>query len=219
VREARFRSVYNAVVIGVARNGERVRGNICDIRLRPGDTLLLEAEAGFDLRHRDSRDFLLVRSLEDSTPRRHARAPIALAILVAMVAAASIGVVSMLVAAMVAAGLMVLSRCCTISEGRRQVDWSLLVVIGAALGIGRALETSGAAGAIASWTMSLAGGHPWLVLIAVYAVTMVLTEVITNNAAVALMFPFAIATSETLGVNPMPFIMCVTMAGSPSGAG
>ncbi|MEC9373935.1 MAG: SLC13 family permease, partial [Planctomycetota bacterium] len=216
IREGRFRTTYGAAVIGVARNGERLRGKIGDIELQPGDTLLTEADPSFGERLRDSRDFFLVSALEDSTPRRHERAPIALAILAGVVITATIGVLDMLQAALVGAGLMVLTRCCTVSEGRRSVDWSVLVVIAAALGLGAALEVSGAARLLADGLMSVAGGHPWLALIAVYIATSILTEIITNNAAVALTFPVALSASDALGVDFMPFVVSIMMAGSAS---
>ena len=216
IREGRFRNAYQGVVLAVARNGERMVGKLGDIHIRPGDTLLVEADADFATRNRNARDFLLVSPLEDSTPRRHRRAPLAIAILFFMVTIVTAGWASLLVAAMVAAGLMIVTRCCTISEARRSVDWSVLVVIGAALGIGHAMEGAGAANSIADAAFSLAGPHPWLVLIAVYAVTSILTAVITNNAAVALLFPIALSIAQRLGVDFMPFIIALMMAGSAS---
>ena len=216
IRQSRFRNRYNGAVIAVARNGERLRGKLGDIQLRGGDLVLVESDPGFVDRVGASRDFLLVRPLEDSAPRRHSRAPIALAILVAMVALATFEVYPMIVAALLAAGAMVLTRCCTVSEARRSIDWSVLIVIAAALGIGRAMDQTGAARLLADGVLSVVGSNPWLVLLAVYAVTSLLTEVITNNAAVALIFPIAQATASTLGVDFMPFVIAIMMAGSAS---
>jgi len=214
IRQSRFRNRYNAAVIAVARNGQRIRGRIGDIRLEPGDLLLIEAELGFADRVRGSRDFMLVRGLEDSKPRRFTHAPIALVILIAMVALATFEVYPMLVAAMLAAAAMIITRCCTLSDARRSVDWSVLVVIGAALGLGKAIDQTGAAKLLADSVLGVLGQNPWLALLAVYALTSFMTEIITNNAAVAIMFGFAIATAESLGVNLMPFVICVMMAGS-----
>lgn len=216
IKEGRFRTLYEAAVLAVARNGERVRGRIGDIALRPGDVLLLEAGASFERRQRDSRDFLLIRALEDSSPRRHDRAPVALAILVAMIVAAALGWLSMLNAALLAAGLLIATRCCTSSDAQRSIDWSVLIVIGAGLGLGVAMDRSGAAKLIAERLLSVAGDHPWLALAAIYVVTSMLTEVITNNAAVALVFPIALATSKQLGVSFEPFVYAIMMAGSAS---
>lgn len=216
IREGRFRNRYNAVVIAVARSGKRVAGRIGDIELKPGDVLLLEADFGFGDRYRNSRDFLLVSGLRDSAPRRHNRAPIALILMALMIAAATAEVMSMVAAALVAAGLMVLTRCCSLSQARRSIDWTVLIVIGAALGLGVALEKTGAAHTIASGMLSFAGGKPWIALAMIYLTTMLLTELITNNAAAALMFPFALATADQLGVNFMPFVICIMMAASAS---
>jgi di/tricarboxylate transporter len=216
IREGRFRNRYDGAVVAAARHGERIRGKIGDIEVQVGDVLLVEASPDWGERQRSSGDFLLVRALERSAPRRRGQAPIAVAALVGMVLLATFNIYSLLVAAMLAAGVMILTRCCRISEARRSIDWSVLIVIGAALGIGKALEQSGAAEAIATGVLALAGENPWLVLLAVYVVTSVLTEVITNNAAVALVFSFAMATAEQLGVNQMPFVIAIMMAGSAS---
>ena len=216
IRDGRFRNRYNAVVLAVARGGERIRRKIGDIELRPGDTLLIEANPGFAQQHRDSRDFLLVSAIENSTPRRHERAPLALLILAGMVVLAASGVVSMLVAAVLAAALMVLTRCCGLNEARNSVDWGVLIVIGAALGLGAAIEGSGAAQLLAGAVLGAAGSDPYRTLIAVYLVTWLLTEILTNNAAVALMFPIAISAAQQLDANLMPFIMMLMIAGSAS---
>jgi di/tricarboxylate transporter len=214
IRDGRFRSVYNAVVIAVARNGERVREKIGDIEIRPGDTLLLEASPGFADTHRNSRDFYLVSRLEDSTPPKHERAWISLVILAGMVVAAGTGVLSMLNAALIAGGLMLATRCINGPTARRSVDWQVLLVIGAALGIGRAMEFTGAAAYIADHFITLAGTNPLLALAIVYGLTMAFTEVMSNNASAALMFPIAMATAETLHVSPMPFLMAIMIAAS-----
>jgi di/tricarboxylate transporter len=216
IREGRFRNAYNAVVIAVARDGERIRRKIGDIALRPGDTLLLEAHPAFVEQQRNARDFLLVSPLEGSNPPRHERAPIALAILAGMVLLVTLEVTSLLKAAFLAAGLMLLTRCCSSREARRGVDWQVLIVIAASFALGTALETTGAAKAIASGVISLAAGHPWAALAVVYGVTMLFTELITNNAAAVLIFPIALATSRELGVSFQPFAVAIMMAASAS---
>lgn len=216
IREGRFRNRYQGAVLAVARNGERVMGRIGDIELKPGDTLLIEADEGFADRFRNTRDFLLISPLNDSAPRRHVRAPIAIGILLSMVAVVTVGWLDMLVAAMVASGLMIITGCCRISEARRSVDWPVLVVIGAALGIGRAMEATGAAHSLVTGALSIVGSNPWVALLIVYGVTSLLTEVITNNGAVALVFPVTYGIAQQLNVDLMPFVMALMMAGSAS---
>ena len=216
IRQAKFRNRYNGAVIAVARNGERIARKIGDIRLQGGDLLLVESDPGFSDRSENSRDFLLVRSLDDSTPRRHSRAPLAVCILVTMVLLATLQVYDMLLAGLLAAGAMILTRCCTLTEARRSIDWSVLIVIGAALGIGKAMDVTGTARFLADGVLGTVGTNPWIVLLAVYVVTSLLTEIISNNAAVALMFAIAHATAASLGVSFMPFVIAIMMAGSAS---
>lgn len=216
IREGRFRNRYGAAIIAVARNGERIRKKIGDIILRPGDTLLIEGGSDFGERLKNSRDFSLIGALEDSTPRRHAMAPVALGILAAMVGLATFTQVGMLRAAILAALAMVATRCCTWSEARRSIDWSTLIVIGCALSLGKALDVSGGADTLATFVMSVVGDNPWLCLLGVYVLTSILTETITNNAAVALAFPIAQVAAQAMDANMMPFVIAIMMAGSAS---
>ncbi|ASC71192.1 putative transporter [Halomicronema hongdechloris C2206] len=216
IREGQFRSRYNAVVLAVARNGERLPGKLGDITLMAGDTLLLEAHSSFLEQQRVSRDFYLVSEVPNSEPLRHDQAPLALAILIAMVVLASVGWMSMLNAAALAAILMVALRCCSAERALRSIEWQVLLVIGAALGLGKALEVTGAAGAIASTFIGIAGDNPWLALAVVYGITTLMTEIITNNAAAAVVFPIALAVSQTLGVSPMPFVIAIMIGASAS---
>jgi len=217
IREGRFRSVYSAVVVAVARNGERIHKKIGDIVLHPGDTLLLETQPAFVDQQRNSRDFFLVSQLEDSAPHRHERAWLALAILAGMVLVAALGWISMLKAATVAAALMITARCCTMQTAGRSIDCPVLLAIAAALGVGKAMDKTGLASAIAETFIGFAGDNPWVALAIVYAVTTLFTEIITNNAAAVLMFPIAMATArDTLGVSVMPFAIAIMIAASAS---
>lgn len=214
IRDGRFRSTYNAAVIAVARNGERINKKIGDIVLAPGDTLLLEAHPSFVDQQKNNRDFFLVSRLEDSQPPRHERAIVAVAILAGMVLLASLTSMGMFKAALLAAGLMLAARCCSITLARRSVDWEVLLAIAASFAIGAALEKTGAAAMLAGSMIELAAGNPWASLAVVYLATLIATELITNNAAAALMFPMALATAARLDVNAMPFIIVVMMAAS-----
>ncbi|MEW6752898.1 MAG: SLC13 family permease [Candidatus Latescibacterota bacterium] len=216
IRQGRFRSVYNAAVIAVARNGQRVRGKIGDIVLRSGDTLLLETHPAFAAQQRNARDFYLVSALDGAVVPRHERAGLALGITGLMVLAAALGWLPILVAALAAACLMLLAGCCSATTARRHIDWQVLLVIVAAAGLGRGLEVSGAAGALAGSLLAAVGGHPWLALGMVYGVTVLFTEVITNNAAALLVLPLALDTAGRMGVSPLPFAVAVMMAASAS---
>jgi di/tricarboxylate transporter len=214
IREGRFRSRYDAVVIAVARNGQRLRNKIGDIVLETGDTLLLETRPSFAEQQRNSRDFLLVSNIEGSAPLRHERSLLALGILVVMVLLATFEILPMFQAALLAAGAMILTRCVSSSQARKSVDWSVLIAIAASFGLGKALETTGAAAVIANGFIQIAQGNAWLSLAVIYIVTMVFTELLSNNGAAALIFPISLATANSLEVNFMPFAIAIMIAAS-----
>ncbi|HAH47532.1 MAG TPA: SLC13 family permease, partial [Planctomycetaceae bacterium] len=212
IRTAKFRSNYNAAVIAVARNGQRINKKIGDIELQRGDTLLIEAHPSFIDQQRNSREFFLVSQVEDSTPPRHERAWIARTILLAMILMVAIFNIKMIVAAMVAAGLMTATRCCSATEAKRSIDWGVLITIAAGLGIGRAIENSGAAVLIASSFTGMANNSPLIVLAILSLITLVLTNLITAKATATLIFPIAVAAAATLNVDVMPFVITIIIS-------
>lgn len=216
IRDGQFRNRYNAVVIAVARNGQRLHGKIGDITLRPGDTLLVEASSGFLAQHRNRRDFFLMTQIQDSAAPRHDRALVALGILIAMVATAASGLLSMLEAALAAAGGMILSGCVGMFNARASLDWSVLLTIAAAFGISAAMENTGLARDLALGITALAGELPWMNLLGVYLATALLTALITNNAAAVLMFPVSLSVAQDLGMSVLPFAVTIMFAASAS---
>jgi di/tricarboxylate transporter len=215
IRDASFRTLYDAAVIAVHRNGERVGGKIGDIVLRPGDTLLLQAASGFLRVHRNSPDFYLVSELPETENPRYDRAWVALGVLGALIAIVSLEWLPISVAAFLAAGALVATRCISAAQARRSIEWPILIVIAAALGIGTAMEKTGVAAASATQLTAIVGDiGPIAALAMVYFVTVLLTEAISNNAAAALMFPISVATATQLGVDVRGFVMAVTVAAS-----
>ncbi|HEX7046407.1 MAG TPA: SLC13 family permease [Gammaproteobacteria bacterium] len=216
VKESGFRKLYDAVVIAVSRNGQRINRKIGDIRLRPGDMLLLESDRGFAERHRNNRDFLLLKPLDNAASYRHERAWIAWLILAGVIVSATFGWLDILTAALAGAGAMVITRCCSGTDARRSIDLEVLIVIACAFALGEALDRTGAAHALAMNMLELTGNNPFAVLAVVYVTTVLMTEMITNNAAAVLMFPLAYAIAGSLGLNFMPFAIAITFAASAS---
>jgi di/tricarboxylate transporter len=217
IREGRFRTVYDAAVIAVHRNGEQLMKKIGDIEMQAGDTLLLETHPQFSRRHRNRRDFLLVSTVEGSQPIRSERAITALLIMVAFVLAITFLDIKVVHAALLAAGLMVLTNCLSPAEARESIDWRVLVVIGAALVIGRALETSGAAMGVAGTVLGVLepiGAHA--VLCGIVALGMFFGSLIGPVGSAALVFPISVATASQLGSDPMPFVIGTMMAAAAS---
>ncbi|WP_308365410.1 MULTISPECIES: SLC13 family permease [unclassified Microbulbifer] len=215
IRDAQFRSRYGAVVLAVARNGERVAGNLSSIRLQGGDTLLLETRPAFVSRQRFNRDFLLVNELEEESPR-HEKGYIAWGIMIAIVLAAASGLTSMLNAALLGAGAMLASGCCSVNQAQKSLDLTVILTIAASFALGVALQKTGVAAVLAEAAISLSGGRPWLMLVVVYLCVSLLTEMVTNNAAAIIMVPIVLQITGNAGLNPEPFMFAVMMAASAS---
>jgi di/tricarboxylate transporter len=216
IRDGRFRSQYQAAVIAVARAGERLGGRIGDIVLHAGDVLLLEAHRSFISEHRSRSDFVLVSSVDGASPPRFERAWVAGVVLAAMVALVTLNLLSTVVAAFLAAGAMVVTRCCSVEEARRSLDLTVLVAIASAFGLGRAMQVSELDVWLAQWVSAAGGGQPFAALVAVYLITALLTELITNNAAAVLVLPMALSLAHQLGAAPMPYVYAVMVAASAS---
>lgn len=215
IRDARFRARYGAAVLAVARNGERIKGNLGSIILQAGDTLLLEARPAFVTRQRYNKDFLLINDLNTEAPR-HERAYLAWAILLGIITAASFEVITMLNAALVGAGLMIIAGCCSANQAEKSLDLTVIITIAASFALGIALEKTGVAKYLAENIVDLSGGTPWLLLILTYITISVLTEVITNNAAALLMLPIVLEITEKADLNNVPFVFAIMMAASAS---
>lgn len=217
IKEGNFRARYDAAVLAVHRNGERLDQPLGQLQLRAGDTLLLLAGDDFVKRWHQARDFYMISKVQDMPEFNRRKTFMSMFTLVGMVVLAACGVMDILTAAMLAASVLIFARCITVVEARRSVELNVIIVIAAALGISKALEKTGAAGFIAGYvveTMQVFG--PLGLLAAVYVSTSLMTELITNNAAAALIFPVAISTSEQMGLSPMPFAIAVAIAASAS---
>ena len=216
IREGRFRNNYNAAVIAVARNGERINKKIGDIILQAGDILLLDARSNFITQQRNKSDFYLVSKLETGefiNPRRAVRASLLLGL---MVFSVSFGLLSMFMASFLAALLMILFRCCSADTARRSLDMETILVIVAALALGKAMDNSGLADTMGQWMYGIIGNRPSVMLSCVFIATMLIGNMITAKAGAVLMLPVVVAIAESLGVSMMPFIIAVMLASATS---
>jgi len=214
IRDCNFRTMYDAAIIAVHRNGATVPGKIGVIVLEAGDTLLMQGAPGFLRAHRNSPDFYLVSEVAENVRPRYDRAWIAIAVLVLMVLAATMGPYPISIGAFLAAGALIITRCINGRTARSSVDWSILIVIGAGFGIALAMQKTGAAAEVARLLSSAAGSMgPHATLALVYVATLIMAEMLHHNAAVAIMFPIAVATAELVGADSRPFVMGIAAAG------
>lgn len=219
VKEGGFRSVYNAVVIAVHRGGEHLDAKIGDIVLKPGDNLLLESDRQFVNRHRNRQDFYYLNILGTAERYRTGKASIALGVLLAVVLLATTGMMELVTAALLGAGVMVIAGCCTPFEARQSVNYRVLIMMGAAIGFGRAMDTTGVAAEAATQLINtMPPGQPIYSLGAVYLVAMILTSVIGPVPTAGLLFPVlvAIAGPGGLDCNFTPFAVTLMMTAAAS---
>ena len=216
LREVGFRERYGGVVVALRRSARDVESGLGRVRLRAGDLLLVEGRPGLASRLAAlSDDFALVAPVDAVRPVT-ARAPVALALLVGMIVLAGTNVLPLATATFSAALGMVVTGCLRGDALRRAVDVPVLLVIGAALGIGAAVEATGLAAIAASGIESVAPLGPVVTLLVVYAVSNGLAELVTNKASAVLMLPVALAVAGDLGVSWVPFAVAVTIGSAAS---
>jgi di/tricarboxylate transporter len=226
IRDSNFRTRYRASILAVHRNGERIDSKIGDIVMYPGDTLLLLTSDAFERSWLHSRDFYLVSTLPDAKPTVSRRRPVALTILALMILAATLGPylprigdtsIDMFVCAFGAALLMLVTRCINPDDARKSVELNIILLIACALGIGAALEKTGAAAFIADGIIAVFSQFGNVgVLAGLYLVTILFSAIITNNATAVIMFPIAYAIAGQLSVDPRPFAILIAIAASAS---
>jgi di/tricarboxylate transporter len=217
LKDADFRNTYGAAVVAIHRSGDRVTGKLGTTVLQGGDVLLAVGDIGLGSRLRNHHDFLVVAPLDGEGPprRRHARR-VELVLLALMVLVGT-GTVEILDGAIVAAFAMVVLRVLSPSEAAGSIDLNVIVMIAASFGVGAAIGESGLAETVSSGIVDAIG--PWGdlgLLAAVLLATVVLTELVTNNAAAVLMFPIALSTAASAGLDARPFAIAVAVGASAS---
>ena len=219
VRDARFRTMYDAVIIAVQRSGGRIQAKIGDIVLQAGDVLLLDTGSSFLRTYKGDPAFALVSEIENSAPPQFDKLLPACGTAVVMIAVFVAGALDLFVAALLASGVMLATGCLTQNAARASVKWDVITTIAAAFGISACLENTGVAGAIAT---TLVGGATGVgagttgVLVAVYVATFFLCNVVGNNAAAALMYPIAAGAAEQQGVDRDQMAFLLMLAASAS---
>ena len=207
-------SPYEVMLVGMSRNGQVPGQSLRDLRVEAGDAAVMEVNDSFFYENRRETDFIITKHLEGYLVKRVDRAIMATLITVAMVALAASGVLSMLNAALLATCAMLTTGCLTSEQAWRSIQWKTLVVLGAALGLESAVTGSGLSETIAKLCTVFGSNSPKIALGVVFVVTILMTNVISNAATAAFMFPVALSMSEMLGVSFKPLAMIIMVAAS-----
>jgi di/tricarboxylate transporter len=215
--EADFRSRYRAAVLAIHRSGDRVKGKLGQIPLRAGDTLLLLGGSGFRTRWRESRDFLLVSELGGTPPSASRKAPIVGLTALGVIVLAAFEVLPILQLALIGAAVLIGTRVLTVAEARDSIDLDVIILIAAAFGVGAAIETTGLAETLATGLVDVFEPLGDLgVIVGLLVATSLLTEIITNNAAAAVLFPIAVSVATVAGLDPRIMAIAIAVTASSS---
>ena len=202
-------SPFRISLVAICRNGRPVTGRMRDVRIEVGDVAVLEVGESFFFVNAGEEQFSLTRRLRGYSIQRWHKAATAAAITAAMITSAAMGWLSMLNAAMLATGAMLLTGCMTLRIAARSMDWGTLIVLAAAIGVAASVSESGLAAQIATFLTDLGGGDPTVALAVVFLGRIVMANLITNAASAVFMFPIALSIADQLGVNFMPFAIAL----------
>ena len=209
-----FRQRYDATVLALRRGSRLLRDRLDHTRLRPGDTMLVQATAD-SIERLDADPTFIVAGEVEHPAYRHERIPVAVAIVAGVVLAAALGFVPIVVSALAGALAMVLTGCLRPTQVYDAVQWDVIFLLAGVIPLGIALEESGAAALLAEFVVEAGTVLPlWGVLGLFYVVTALLTNVVSNNASVVLMIPVAFEAAVELGADPLAFLFAVTFAAS-----
>lgn len=217
VRGIEFRQRYDAAILAIDRHGERVAQKLGDVVLKAGDTLLLIGDRDFHKTWDGSPHFDVIMASAEPPKAASGRPLVALVVTLAMVGAIVAGVAPPVLIATSAALAMVLLGCLSIGDARRAIDMQVMLVLGASLAIGLAVENVGVAAGVGRWVQeNVAGFGPAAVLGAMILLTIAVSLVTSNQAAVALVIPIALAMGTESGVEPRLLVLAVIAAASLS---
>ncbi|HBS87190.1 MAG: potassium transporter TrkA [Bacteroidetes bacterium GWF2_38_335] len=213
VKEVNFRGKYDAAIIAIHRNGERVRGKIGEIFLKPGDVLLLLAGSDLEDRANFTQDFYFISKVKEISHPDLYKTIILIGGTVLAILLSALGFVSLFMALICLLILLIIFKVANPQDLPKSIDFNLAIIIAMSLALGIAMIKTGVAANIATVFVEVfvpLGGFG--VLLGFYFITAILAAYITNKAAVAVIFPIGIATAAKMGADPMPFILIVAYA-------
>lgn len=209
-----FEEDNNLVLVAIAREGEVVKGSPREVELKAGDTLLMECPLRF---HMDSQSkYDLMEMASESLYKPDKRTLYSSLIMIAMVAVSSLGYLTLLQAAFIAAFAMIICRFCTIDQARESIDWRLLMIFAGSISLGTAIQDTGIAEWISQGILVLCDGSPMVALAGICLVGTFITEFTSNTATAAIFFPIAYQTALNMDVNPLTFCVALMVSVSSS---
>ncbi|MBQ5839224.1 MAG: SLC13 family permease, partial [Bacteroidaceae bacterium] len=204
----------NLVLVAIAREGDVVKGSPREVELKAGDTLLMECPLRFKVNSQSKYD--LIEMASETLYKPDMRTLYSSLIMIAMIAVSSLGYLTLLQAAFVAAFAMIICRFCTIEQARESIDWRLLMIFAGSISLGTAIQETGIAEWISQGIMVLCNGSPFIALAGICLIGTFITEFTSNTATAAIFFPIAYQTAISMNANPLTFCVALMVAVSSS---
>jgi len=215
IADSTFEKANNLIVAAVARRGKRINEAPRKVVLQAGDTLLLFHPSHINIDTPSMRRNLRFFD-SDAVPNIGPGTLVSTAIMIAMVVLSALGIIPLLQSAFLAAGAMVVFRCCKIDQAMKAINWEILMVFAGSAVIGLAIQKTGIAEWLATSILNVCGTNPIVVMTAICFVATFITEFISNTAAGAMFFPIMFEAALKLGYEPFPFLIALMIAVSSS---
>ena len=206
---------YKMAIVGISRHGNPLAEDIANARIETGDNVVLEVDDSFFFHNRNETEFSLIQKIEGFKLKRSDRALTATIITIAMVITAAAGWLSLLTAALLAAGLMIAAGCIDMRTAGGSVNFTNLIVLACAIGLESVVVDSGLSDSIASAVIGVGARSPHLVLATIYGATVLVANLISGASAVALVFPVAISLAGAVNMDFTPFAITMMMGACP----
>jgi di/tricarboxylate transporter len=217
LRDTGFRARFDAAVVAVRREGERISGRLGYVRLRAGDILLLATGPDFSARTNLTKNFYLLSGVKPENMLSGWREKLTLWGFVGMIATTVVSGASLFMGVLFLLAVLLATGCLRLNEIKRRFPVEIWLIVTSALCLATAMQSTGLSSAVSDFaSTTLTGQGVFLTFSGVFLITYLLTELVTNNAAAALMFPVAYSLSLGMGVDPFPMIMGVAFAASAS---
>ncbi|MBQ4852256.1 SLC13 family permease [Pseudoalteromonas sp. MMG012] len=217
VKEVRFREQFHAAVIAIRRGHDRLQGGLGQVQLQAGDSLILAPGNQFYALPNLKREFVYISGLDLQTHLKPKQSNLVLISFVTVLGLSILDIVPLVKGLLVLLVALVFMGTIKVNELKRRFPIELIAIVGSAIGLAKLMIGTGLAAQISDALFFLLGDFgPYGAFIAIFVMTVVFTELITNNAAAALSFPVAYALAAGFGVNPLPFVMAVAFGASAS---
>ncbi|WP_144213697.1 SLC13 family permease [Shewanella donghaensis] len=217
LKSSGFRALFDAAVVAISRDGSQVSGKLGEVSIKAGDFLVLAIGDDFSTRRNLTKNFILLSGVAPETRISGMRAWLATLGFITVVSLSALGFIDMLLGLLALLGALIFTGSLNTNEIIRRFPVDIWVVVTSAILMSQALVNAGVDSTIAQWVSGFTSmGHVYIALVCIYILTWLLTELVTNNAAAALMFPIAYSIALGFGVDIMPFVMTVAFAASGS---